>query len=248
MELTAEQKTLSPAQIVAFRSPMYVKEQAAQFAQLTSGIRLNPAKAIVDVGGGCGYLAAQLQQDTGLPVRVLDMDQESLDTCRSMGVVEAVHGDALNPPIRGDEAVVCMNLILHHLIGTNEATTRVLQKKALSAWRGKSDYVFVNEYVYDSFGGYDIPGRIIYGITGSKALSALVRVITIPKFLRHLRANTLGLGVRFRSRRSWLRIFDECGYEVIGETPGWEERVPKPLRAMLLKSNRKDSFLLRAKA
>ena len=85
-----------------------------------------------------------------VPVRVIDMDPESVAQCAARSVPAQV-GDALKPPIAGDEACVCFNLILHHLVARDEAGTRKLQLGALTAWKDRSIPLFVNEYIYESF-------------------------------------------------------------------------------------------------
>ena len=99
---------------------------------------------IVDIGGGCGFFAKALQNRIHLNVRVLDSDSQSIDFCKQEGI-EATCGDALNPTIVGDEAIVCFNLILHHLVGRTEHETCKMQGHALAVWHSTVDAVFVNE-------------------------------------------------------------------------------------------------------
>jgi hypothetical protein len=150
-------------------------------------------------------------------------------------------GDALAPEPVGDEGIVCFNLILHHLVGAGEGETRALQLGALRAWHGKGVRIFVNEYIYQSLVGQISP-RAIYEITASKILSALAKQVgrVIPAF----RANTFGVGVRFRSHEQWRRMFAEAGYRVVDTCVGKPEYISPPLRALLIKSIRRDSFLL----
>jgi hypothetical protein len=137
--------------------------------------------------------------------------------------------------------VACFNLILHHLVGDSEAATRALQRRALERWRGQARFVFVNEYIYESFVG-QLSGWLIYQITSSRVLSWLGRQVArlVPAF----RANTFGVGVRFRAHDEWKRVFAEAGYDIAGEITGADEHVSPPLRLLLIRTIRRDSFLL----
>lgn len=238
------QKTLSPAQIEAFYSDTHTNDQVEHFAMLTSG-RLAGSRRVVDIGGGCGFFASRIGQRTGLPVRVIDTDPASIETCKNVNpAVDAVLGDALAPITDGTEGIVCFNLILHHLVAESETQTRDLQMRALRAWHGRADYLFVNEYVYEAPGGSDFAGRMIFEVTSSKGLSAMARLISRPRALRFLRANTFGVGVRFRSDASWRKLFAECGYRVAAFAPGPDEPMPAVRRAVGIQSKRRNSYLL----
>lgn len=239
------QRTLDEHQIRRFRKDICVDDQVAHFSALTSNLGLDKDKTIVDIGGGCGFFAAALSQQFGFRTRVLDADRESVEICRRLhqATVDAVQADALDPPVSGDETVACFNLILHHLVADTEAETRELQKRALVAWKGRAAYMFINEYVYESFLG-SVSGRIIYEITKSRRLSALASLVA--RFIPTLKANTLGVGVRFRSHKDWLKVFEECGLEVVGRKLGDPEVVSPARRFLLLKSTTRDSYLLRS--
>lgn len=222
----------------AFYSDRFASDQAYDFASF-AGRRHG---VVVDVGGGCGHFAARLFR-AGCSVRVIDTDEKSVAACRRVGI-DAQVADALSPPIAGDEHAACFNLILHHLIGASERITRELQSQALIAWRYQAEYIFVNEYVYDSFLG-DFSGRLIYEVTSSKALSAIAAMV--GRFFPMLKANTLGVGVRFRSEASWRRLFADAGYEVAAYRRGEEEIHRSSIRRVLLvKSIRRDSFFIRS--
>ena len=110
-----------------------------------SGFSVTPSlDNIVDMVGGCGFFSKALQNRIDLNVRVLDSDSQSIDFCKKEGI-EATSGDALNPTIVGDEAIVCFNLILHHLVGRSEHETYKMQGHALSVWHSTVHAVFVNE-------------------------------------------------------------------------------------------------------
>lgn len=232
-----EQRKLAAEQVEAFYHEDFVDDQVRDFGTLMpdAGTR----GVVVDVGGGCGFMAKQLQDVIGVATRVIDMDPKSVSACAEIGV-DAREGDALAPDLAGDEGSACFNLILHHLVGRNEDETRALQVSALKAWRGVGA-VFVNEYIYESFVPR-VSGRLIYEITSSQILSSIG--YQIGRVIKSLRANTFGVGVRFRSHDEWRDLFAEAGYIVVGTVIGTPEPVSPPLRGLLIKTIRRDSYRL----
>jgi hypothetical protein len=233
------QKQLSPSQHAAFYHDEFVHTQFAHFEALHVAEHLRDA-TLVDVGGGQGHFVQALKDRLQARVRVLDSDPVAVAACVARGI-EAEVGDALQPRARGDEGVICFNLILHHLIGSGEAETERLQSGALTAWRGAAGALFVNEYIYDSWLG-DASGRLIFAITRSRLLSALGAAVA--KVMPSLHANTFGVGVRFRSDASWRELFARRGLRVLRHARGREEQVSLPRRLLLIRSCRKDSYLL----
>jgi len=233
------QAVLSAEQIQEFYHDAFVGDQVRDFRVLLGDRSVG---IVLDVGGGCGFFARSLSHEGGYQTRVMDMDPTSIENCRTIGVDGRI-GDALAPNPVGDEEVVCFNLILHHLVGKTENETRELQIRALRAWRGKAARLFVNEYIYQSLVG-QISGRLIYEITSSEFLSSIGRQIArvIPSF----KANTFGVGVRFRSREQWMDLFSEAGFCVENSSVGSPEYVSPPLRGLMIKTIRRDSFLLKA--
>lgn len=234
-----EQKTLSRAQVEAFYHDHFVDAQVRHFAALVLP-RLPAPRAVVDIGGGCGFFAQGVHAASGVPVRVLDMDPTSVQACRAKGV-DAIVGDALQPQVLGDEDVVCFNLVLHHLVGDNETSTRSLQAQALACWRDRARLLFVNEYIYESYLP-DAAGRLIYAITRSRWLSSMAAAVS--RVVPSLRANTFGVGVRFRDHAGWRRMFEGLGFELLGAVQGEDETVSLPRRLLLIRSIRRDSFVL----
>lgn len=234
------QSTLRPDQIAKFYHDAFVSEQVRHFQALFSSSLNIGDRVVVDVGGGVGYFALAVGGLYGVSVRVVDMDPLSVAKCQESGV-HAVRGDATSCVPMGDEAIVCFNLILHHLVGSSEKTTRGLQGRAIRQWRGDDRRIFINEYIYESY-VKNVSGWLIYQITSNRLLSALCEWVSrvIPAF----RANTFGVGVRFRSHKEWRKIFEEEGFSIVSTQFGNEERVALPLRLLLIKSIRKDSYLL----
>lgn len=232
------QTLLSQSQIEAFYHDNFVKDQVRQFRAIAG--RPDAGQVVVDIGGGCGFFADSLGREADLTVRVIDTDATSVLACSKLNVA-ALQGDALAPPVQGDEAIVCFNLILHHLVGPSERATRALQRDALAFWRLHGTTLFVNEYIYESWFP-DFSGWLILQVTKSRLLSAIGRVVS--RFVPSLRANTFGVGVRFRSEASWREVFAEAGYKVAAVERGTREFVSGPRRLLMIRDIRRDSFLL----
>jgi len=237
------QKVLSHQQIGAFNHDEFVEDLIRRFVALTQAELPDPLP-VTDVGGGWGYFAKRLRHLAGRSVRAVDMDPVSVEACRTAGI-EASLGDALAPEPRGDEGFVTFNLILHHLVGASEGITADLQRRALIAWRPHVQAVFVNEYIDESWVG-NASGRIIYAVTSSQLLSCLGHMVA--RWVPSLRANTFGVGVRFRAHEEWVRLFADAGFRVTGRLKGPEEPVSLPRRLLLIRSIRRDSFLLSPRA
>lgn len=233
-----QQKTLNADQVAEFYHDLFVSDQVRDFRTLALPLVQASGGAVVDIGGGVGHFARALTQHLHVPARVVDMDPVSVQTCRAAGV-EAEVGDALNLPTRGDEAVVCLNLILHHLVAGSASGTRDLQRRAVRPWRCR---IFVNEYIYESYLG-NVSGWLIYQVTSSRWLSAMAKAGS--KLIPALRANTFGVGVRFRAHQEWVELFRSEGFEVEKVAIGEDEKVSPVWRMLLIKSIRRDSFLLR---
>jgi len=236
------QTILSIEQIEAFHHDHFVESQVNHFLAICSEADI--MKNVIDMGGGCGFFAKRLMSQSDYMVRVVDMDEASVAVCHESGI-EAVLGDALNIVVTGNEEIVTFNLILHHLVGKTEKATLELQTKALAVWRPHIRSVFVHEYIYESYMA-NFSGWLIYQITKNQVLSWFGRVVST--IVPSLKANTFGVGVRFRASDEWLRIFESAGYDVEANMTGKEEGVSLPRRLMLIKKIRRDSFLLRPRS
>ena len=232
-----EQRTLSATVTEAFYRQDFLQAPTNDFVELSRSVREG---TVVDMGGGCGFFAQGLRDQAGLRVRVVDMDPRSVAACRQAGI-EAECGHALHPRFVGDEAVVYFNLILHHLVAHDEPVTRALRLSALRVWHGKAKALFVNEYIYESFLA-TASGWLIYQITRNQLLSMIGKAISrvVPSF----RANTFGVGVRFRAHNGWRNLFTEAGYDVAAIRAGRAEPVSPPSRSLLIRQIRRDSFWL----
>jgi hypothetical protein len=238
--MSKAQRVLESERIAEFYHDNFVADQVRDFDRLVIADGV-PDGVIADVGGGCGYFARAVSRDFDLPTRVLDSDPASIAAAQAMGV-EAELFEALNPRFSGDEGVVCFNLILHHLIGNSASATRALQTRALSNWRDRGVRVFVNEYIYVSPVVRGASAWIIWFVTANRMLSAIAGLA--GRVFPSLRANTLGVGVRFRDDEDWRGLFAEAGYHVVGYHRGDDEPISLPRRLLLIASVRRDSFFL----
>lgn len=237
------QRRLDAAQTADFYHDRFVEDQVRDFITLL-GPGGESRCVVADIGGGCGYFARALQADSAWQVRVLDMDPLSVASCHQQGLRAEV-GDALAPQHRGDEALAAFNLMLHHLVGANDRGTRALQVRALQAWQGRAERVFINEYIYESYLLPRLSAWLIYAITASRTLSRLAKAVA--RWVPSLRANTFGVGVRFRTVDDWRALFGEAGWQVLASQRGAEERVSPARRMLMIRSCRRDSFLLQSK-
>jgi hypothetical protein len=238
---TIQQRVLTKDQVEQFYHDVFVTTQIKDFLGVMDEAGLPPCD-VIDIGGGVGFFAEALAKASANRPEVVDMDPASVAACHKRGVC-AIVGDALNPPPRSESSIVSFNLILHHLVGSSDAATLALQSRALSVWQGKARAIFVNEYIYDSAVG-NASGWLIFQITSSQLLSAVGRLVA--RFVPSLQANTFGTGVRFRAHAEWVALFEGLGYRVAAYRRGPEENVSLARRMLLIKSCRRDSYLLMA--
>lgn len=237
------QRLLDKARVAAFHHDDFVTTQVGDFAEMM-GDSVGPDARIVDIGGGVGRFASALAARFGCTARLVDVDAESVRQACLRGV-DAELGDALTTRAADGAHVATLNLILHHLVGSGSAATKALQQQALVNLRNKDGpaRLFVNEYIYESFAVEGYGAAMIYGVTSSRVLSGIAG--TIAAVVPSLRANTFGIGVRFRSRAGWAGIFARAGWRIVREKRGPAETISLPRRlAFALRSIRRDSFVL----
>lgn len=231
------QRLLEQEQLREFAHDGFVERQVQDFTdicEVRDGL-------VTDVGGGCGIFASALARKLpDVKLHVIDLDGNAVASCREAGI-QADQVDLLRYMPKPDERVACFNLVLHHLVGTTLDQTRRLQLAALRGWRRSGTVLFVNEYAYDSWLG-DMGARLMYSALSSPRLAKTCRWIATK--VPSLKANSLGVGVRFRSRSSWVRLFREAGFETVGYARGDDEKIRRPL-GLLFRSIRRDSFVLK---
>ena len=99
----------------------------------------------------------------------------------------------------------------------------------------------MNEYIYERRVG-NLSGWLIYAVTRSRLLSAIGRAVA--RLVPSLKANTFGVGVRIRAHDEWRAVFRQAGFEVLQTRRGEPEAVSPARRLLLIKSIRRDSFVL----
>lgn len=236
------QVRLDPSQLNEFYHDGFVHDQVTEFRLLVGP--LPKGARVVDLGGGVGHFAAALARDTGADVEVVDSDSESVRRCAEQGV-PATLGDAITTRAADGADVATFNMILHHLVAPGFAATQALQTAALAnlARVGGPKRVFVNEYIYEGFAARDLSAGAIFWITSSKLLSRLGAAVA--QVVPSLRANTFGVGVRFRAAGDWHRLFARAGWRVVGQTTDRHDPISFARRIALgLRDVRQDSFLL----
>lgn len=240
MDSAQDQRRLANEQIELFHHDLFVETQIQHFVEICQPRLAGREGVVLDMGGGCGFFSAALTRQAGLLCRVVDADPISVEKARELGV-DANVGNALAPIPAGDESTVCFNLILHHLVASTDVGTRRLQCSALSNWVGRDVLLFVNEYIYESY-IRNASGKLIFEVTASRVLSAIGKMVS--RVVPSLNANTFGVGVRFREASDWTRLFNDAGWQVVASKRGEEELVSLPRRLLLIKSCRRDSFVL----
>ena len=168
---------------------------------------------ILDLGGGNGRLADRLTAAyENVEVTVLDNSELLLGKNRPhprKRLVLASIANAENELRNQRYDLICVNWVLHHLIGDTPSETDALVDEALSTSRNllsDNGRISVFEHMYDGILVDDLPGQLIYRITKS-------RILAEPA--RRMGANTAGVGVRFRSKRAWKNTFDRLGLTVL---------------------------------
>jgi SAM-dependent methyltransferase len=242
------QRLLSSGALDKFRTSEGVAEQIEHFASLLNfdGAR---AFSVLDVGGGVGFFCDALRVVyPNVRVTILDLDETSVIEARKHGF-EAIHGSIIDPPseILGRRFdVVSFNLVLHHIISSDEGGTAALQRSALDRARSlltEIGRIFVHEICYEGRVVPDLTGRLIYGVTSSQVLSGIVS--GIARIAPSLRANTAGVGVRFRPAVGWVNLVQSLGFEVIGTREGGPEGHSVARRSLLLiREVRRRSFAI----
>jgi SAM-dependent methyltransferase len=188
---------------------------------------------VLDVGGGIGSVGRVLAESSDrVHVDVVDNSSLAAKHFQCHARLRLVYDDFLNVrPGRQYDAII-FRTVLHHIIGRSSRRTWELQHKAIGKSRDlltDDGRLLIIENFYDPLVSDDISGEIIFQCTKLK---------TFAPIFRRLGANTAGEGVRFRSLKSWLRMFSDHHLEPNGEIimekwnsplPAWQ-RVPLLLR------------------
>lgn len=182
----------------------------ALFDRTLAQVDTGEVTEVLDVGGGNGLYADKLvEYFPGARVTNLEPDaylagRNQAHPRKRVVVNDFQHAD-LAP---GSFDLVFFSWVLHHFVGESYRRTLGLQADGLAAARrlvkpgGK---VVIFENYYDGLALDDLPGRMIYELTRSKALSP---------FTARLGANTAGVGVAFHSKQAWHRLIEQAGLAI----------------------------------
>ena len=185
----------------------------------------------LDIGGGAGHFATRVR--TVYPewsVCVSDISDLLLNVSNSKGlnVVKYSVLDDVPDDFVGAFDVVSANLVLHHLIGSEDVQTSINVARAIAnihkmvASNGLVS-VFEDNYLGSLF--HDLPGRLIYELTKRQEIAWLTRRLGA--------ANTAGVGVRFRSARAWRELFEFSGFTVRSLAFGTDNGVGRVKKLLL---------------
>ena len=240
--LAIQQRVLKTEQVEEFYLDLFVTTRvrdAVDFVEETK----QPVNKVVDIVGDTGFFANALAQKTGPDAQIVEIDPSLAEACVEHGR-PAESRESLNSVQCGGEDIVSSNLTLHHPVAAFHTETEVLQKRANAVWQRKAMAMFVNKYLYESCIGNAL-GWLIYRFISSQPLSALGQEVV--KFVLSLRANTCSIGVRSRADQELTDLFYGLGFTVAAYRIGPEENVSLARRILIIKSCRRDSYLLVAK-
>lgn len=180
--------------------------------------------SFLDVGGGNGVFAdrllAEFPKATGT---VLDNSEVLLARNVANPRKQTICNSAENVATLGHKYdLICINWVLHHLVGNSYRESRLNQLATLKALRGlltERGRVSIYENNYLGWLFKDLPGRMIFELTSSRLLAPIVG---------KMGANTAGVGVCFLSKRQWVDTVSKAGYQLLEfvEPDNW----PWPLR------------------
>ena len=192
---------------------------------------------LLDVGGGVGYFVLALQQEfPNMRATILDLDESAISKAKSNGL-DAVVGSVLKPPpsIHLQKFdIVCFNEVLHHIIAASDRNTCKLQQLALLRAKGlasQAGSIFINELCYEGKVFSDSSSAIIFHLLTNPLLSKIVA--SISAFVPSLKANTVGVGIRFRPYGGWVRLIESAGFQLSKKCEGAVEK-PSFAKRLLL--------------
>lgn len=221
-----EQKVLQRSALDAFDTPEGVVEQLRHFKECYGYDRSSPF-SLLDVGGGAGYFVSALQEEfPAMRATILDIDESAVFKARGRGLAAEPGSilERLPEHIPGEFDVICFNLVLHHIVAGGARKTRELQMRALSL-AGKrlsgNGSVFVHEICYEGRIFPDSTGAMIFQALSNPLFAGIARLA--GRFVPSLRANTVGVGVRFRPSSGWVRLIEEAGGKSLKVRPGGTE-------------------------
>jgi len=213
-------KKLSDAQIEAFDTEYVDEDRWTLIKGRIDADFPDGDFSFLDLGGGSGRFADRLLSNYPRAVgSVLDNSEVLLGRNQQNERKEIICGSVADlTKMTKKYDLVCMHWLLHHLIGDSYAGTRRNQLntlKTLALLLARRGRVSVFENNYAGWLVNDLPGRLIYLVTASKAVATVSR---------RMGANTAGVGVCFLSKKEWSETIKEAGLTVLdyGEPDAWQ--------------------------
>lgn len=165
-----------------------------------------------DIGGGNGVLADRLLEH--FPhARGVVLDNSRLLLHKNQPhprkTLLCTSADTIDALPRGQFDLVFLNWVLHHLVSPSYHATTSNQAQALQQaveLLAPGGRLAVYENLYEGVLFENLPGYLIFQLTSMRALAGITR---------RFGANTAGIGVCFRSQRSWERLLSEAGLFVV---------------------------------
>jgi len=232
MPVTDTIRKLSDAQTASFDEE-YVAGQRREIWERHASERFDVDEEfhVLDVGGGNGAFADMLLDSfPRCQVTVLDNSAQLLQKNRPHPRKQLVNASAENVATRLEDNaydLACFNWVLHHLVTDSYAETQQMVARVLADIMTKlkpSGRISVFENMYQGMAFDDLPGKLIYALSSSRALAP---------WMKRLGANTAGVGVCFHSRQTWLRIFRRAQLQVLCYDEDQPWRVSLHRRALL---------------
>lgn len=178
---------------------------------------------VLDVGGGAGYFAEELQKripnDVDLEIYVLDTHSyDTWNVSSELGrrKIRFVKGDALNMDNIFAEKTfdyIFCNMVFHHLLGDDFKSSERIRETVLAKIKKvlKDDgCVGIVDNYNDGLIVDSISCRIIYGLT-SMSNPIIIRIC------RRFGSYSAGVGVCMLSRKMWRHIIEKCGMQIVDE-------------------------------
>jgi len=207
-----EQRALSEAQNATFDTEYHSPaEFAAKLAVLKRHFGTRPVR-MLDAGGGNGsFTDAVLEEFPNWTSTVIDVSRHLLaqnTVSERKTLLEGSIFDlrTLVPGCQFD--LICINWMLHHLVGRTYQESRrniVSALQVCCSALNDGGLLCVGENRYQGIGDTNISSWLIYRLT-SIEMPAIARLV--GKY-----ANTAGVGVCFQAESGWLELFSTSGLE-----------------------------------
>lgn len=231
-------KNLSEIQFIHWSNSIQSTDYDVKFVNnLINGTEKTCVK-LLDIGGGNGSFADKISGKA--KVTVVDKSQLAADGFISNPDVTLAFEDFFTFTPDSTFDYILFKTVLHHFIGATETATLDLQTRALekaASMLSTNGRLVIEENFYQGVFGSDITARTIFWLTRSQLFAPL---------FRKLGANTAGEGVRFRSFKSWEKIFSDQGFEVdlLEKSTDWAKDFPWWQRLPLLCIDRYQAILV----